>query len=144
MQYNTIQYNSSSLIWNFYVLSSQTSTTLPQFVIWMLNWTEFTHLQTMSIVSLEHACIICQLCTTCHSLSSHTVNILVLALICTRVDFSNSISVGVSSRNLSKLKSIIHTAVSLNDGLPRFTSYPMFPLSCEQTQENLEHTHIFL
>lgn len=59
-----------------------------------------------------------QLRTICHSLSPHTVPTIVHALICTRVDCSNSICAGLSSLKFSRFQSILNAATHLIGGLP--------------------------
>src|SRR5678815_5274079 len=81
------------------------------------------HVNRISRTCLYH---LRQIRTVRHSLSPHAVNTLVHALICTRVDFGNSIFAGLSSLNLSKLQSILNASARLICGLPKYSHISTF------------------
>jgi len=81
------------------------------------------HVNRISRTCLYH---LRQIRTIRHSLSPHAVNTLVHALICTRVDFGNSIFAGLSSLNLSKLQSILNASARLICGLPKYSHISTF------------------
>lgn len=77
-------------------------------------------------MSVKHEHHLCQIRTMCHSLTTEAIMTLMNAITCTRVDYGNNISAGISFSCINHPQSVLNAEAWLINGMPRITHISCF------------------